>query len=103
MDTQTAKVLSTLKAPFTTGPSDGMAWDGSTLWFADERNHLYQVDRTSWKVLNSLSVPVSGSSNPRGLAWDNRSNNVWAGYQTTTDGVRERPSSLSSSWRNPTG
>ena len=83
MDTLTGGVLSTQKAPFTTGPSDGMAWDGATLWIADEKNHIYQIDPVKWSIINSLNVPVSGSSNPRGLAWDNKSNNVWAGYQSS--------------------
>ena len=84
MDTVLGTVITTKIAPFTTGPSDGLAWDGATLWAADEANHIYQIDTLRWQVINSLNVPSSGSSNPRGLAWDNRSNTIWAGYQSSS-------------------
>jgi len=84
MDPVTSTVQRTFTAPFTTGPSDGLAYDGASLWVADENNRIYQIDPQKWSVINSLNVPASGSSNPRGLAWDTRVNAIWAGYQSSS-------------------
>ena len=82
IDPVAGKVLKSLVAPFTSGHSDGMAYDGATLWITDESNHIFQVHPTQWGILATLNVPAAGSYNPRGLAWDNKSNNIWAGYQS---------------------
>jgi len=82
IDPITGKVLKSLVAPFTSGHSDGMAYDGATLWITDESNHIFQVHPTQWTILATLNVPAAGSFNPRGLAWDNKSHNIWAGYQS---------------------
>ncbi|MBN2490838.1 MAG: hypothetical protein JXQ29_08320 [Planctomycetes bacterium] len=79
----TGGVIQSYVAPFTNGTSNGMAWDGATLWLTNEANSIYQIDTFRWVVLGSISVPALGSYNPRDLAWDNRTHTLWAGYQSS--------------------
>jgi glutamine cyclotransferase len=78
----TGAVIQSYVAPFTNGRSNGMAWDGATLWLTNEANQIYQIDALRWAVIGSITVPATSSYNPRDLAWDTRTNTLWAGYQS---------------------
>ncbi|MBN2492452.1 MAG: glutaminyl-peptide cyclotransferase [Planctomycetes bacterium] len=83
INTVTGTVIKSLVAPFTAGYSDGLTHDGTALWISDELNHIYQVDPLPWAIIGSITVPSSGSSNPRDLAWEPYANNLWAAYQSS--------------------
>lgn len=78
---QQSRSLSNFKAPIqsTGGTNNDLAWDGTTLWLADEHN-IYQTD-TAGTVLQTLpfSQPVAG------LDWDGR--NFWVAYNDFPDGA----------------
>lgn len=75
-------VLSSIVAPFTGGKANGMAWDGALLWVGEEGGSVYQYDTNTRQLVNTVTVPRTTTYNPRGLAWDGRGGNLWAGYQS---------------------
>jgi len=84
----TGKSIYSFQAFVNTGRPDGLAWDGKNLILSDERSKIHWFDQTG-KSLRSISVPASGSFNPRDLGWDGT--HVWAGYQSTGRIRRHNP------------
>lgn len=67
MNTGQMTVIASYPAP---GPAPrGLAWDGESLWHADEQVHrLFKLDACDLHAIESF--PLTGE--PRGLAWDGR-------------------------------
>ncbi len=84
----TGNTISSFTAFVNAGRPDGLAWDGTNLLISDESNKIHWFDRTG-KAIRSISVPASGSYNPRDLGWDGT--HVWAGYQSTGRIRRHNP------------
>jgi len=83
LDANSGSVIASYVAPFSSGHSDGMAWDGASLWISDEVNQIHQCDpKNKLAIIKTIPVPAAGAFNPRGLAWDTGVNAIWAGYQS---------------------
>jgi len=92
IDPKSGSVKQSLVAPFSAGKSNGMAWDGGTLWVGEEGGSIYQVDAGKWAIVHTISLPPNSGYNPRGLAWDTGANAVWACYQSSGDVIKYEPS-----------
>jgi glutamine cyclotransferase len=84
----TGQVISSFPAFVGTGRPDGLAWDGANLLISDEANNIHWFTPTG-TALRFITVPASGSFNPRDLGWDGT--HVWAGYQSTGRIRRHHP------------
>lgn len=66
--TGTLTVIDTINIPVEADPQ-GLAFDGTNLWFSDNFNYkIYEID-LSGNIQNSFDCPVAGSG-PQGLAFD---------------------------------
>lgn len=73
------RVISSFRAPNRTvgGTNDGLAWDGTSLWYSDSYN-VYRLD-TAGNVLSSFAF----GHEVAGLAWDGQ--RLWLTYDSFPD------------------